>query len=184
MLYFAYGSNLNVAAMKRRCPAALPLCRFTLTGSRLVFRGVADVAVDEAYKVIGALWRITPECEEALDRYEGLASGMYKKEYALVTKGNKKLKKGERVMFYVMNSTGIFPPSEGYLKTIEDGYRDFKLPMKQLNAAVLHSWKEKAPSHRERQRYRRTGRPPLAEPRAKTGMPTTGNQLALPYAGD
>ena len=43
MLYFAYGSNLNLHQMLGRCPAAKPLGRFDLDDARLVFCGVADV---------------------------------------------------------------------------------------------------------------------------------------------
>lgn len=167
MLYFAYGSNLNFAAMARRCPAAKPLGKWTLPDSRLVFRGVADVAHEPGAKCIGGLWRITPACEAALDRYEGIGSGMYRKEYLDVA-GDEE---GEdRVMFYVMNSTGIFPPSRGYLETIRDGYRNFKLPMKHLHKAVRASWDDKAPSHVERRRHRRTGRPALAAPIPKKNV--------------
>jgi hypothetical protein len=46
MLYFAYGSNLNIAGMAQRCPAAKPVSRFLLPNARLVFRGVADCIDD------------------------------------------------------------------------------------------------------------------------------------------
>lgn len=164
MLYFAFGSNLNLRQMARRCPAAIPLQRFQLGDSRLVFRGVADCVYEPGSKCIGGLWRITPACLRALDAYEGIGSGMYRKEYTEVGRGKYA---GEQVMFYCMNSTGIFPPSTGYLAGIREGYRDFKIPVKHLEAAVRDSWDEKAPSHIERQRYRRTGRPTLSRVVAK-----------------
>lgn len=163
MIYFAYGSNLNYAAMRRRCPAAVPLETLALGNSRLVFRGVADCIYEPGAECLGGLWRITPACERALDRYEGIGSGFYRKEYVPITG----IDGEETVMLYAMNSTGIFPPSQGYLDTIREGYRDFGLPLKHLNAAVRGSWDDKAPSHLERQRYRRTGRPPLARVKMK-----------------
>ena len=180
MIYFAYGSNLNLAAMKRRCPKAVPMGKFYLREARLVFRGVADCIHEAGSRCPGGLWRITPECEAALDIYEGIGSGMYRKEYVPLTgwKGE------ETLMFYVMNSTGIFPPSRGYFETIKQGYRDFRIPVAPLNEALKASYDDKAPSHVERQRHRRNGRPRLAQPKAakkavKTGSPTTGNLFGI-----
>lgn len=159
MLYFAYGSNLSLAAMKSRCPRAVPLGRFYLDDAKLVFRGVADCVYSPGSKCPGGLWRITPECEAALDRYEGIGRGFYRKELVELTGATN----GENeIMYYAMNSTGIFPPSAGYLGVIKQGYRDFKLPMKPLAEAVRDSWDDKAPTYRERQRHRRKGRPLLA----------------------
>lgn len=176
MLYFAYGSNLNLAQMRVRCPKAKPVGSITLRDSRLVFRGVADCAYEPGATIPGGLWRITPECEAALDRYEGVASGMYRREMVPLTGFD-----GEtEMLLYAMNSTGIMPPSEGYLASIVQGYRDFKLPIKYLRDAVRASWDDKSPSHVERQRYRRIGRPALARVSAvkksarKTG--STGNR--------
>jgi len=180
-LYFAYGSNLNVAQMARRCPAADLLGRFTLKNHRLVFRGVADVVPEDGAKVVGGVWRITKDCEARLHRFEGNGSA-YRKEYVPVSGG---LPGEDWMFFYAMNSEGIYPPSQRYLDGIREGYRDFGISVAQLNAAVRHAWENKNPSHLERQRYRRTGRPPLARPPGakKTGMSTTGNQLAL-FEGD
>jgi gamma-glutamylcyclotransferase (GGCT)/AIG2-like uncharacterized protein YtfP len=161
MLYFAYGSNLNKAQMAARCPAATPLGRVTIGGFKLVFRGVADIVPDEDSVCYGGVWDITERCEAALDIYEGVRSGMYRKEML-------QLEDGREMLVYLMNSTGIMPPSEGYLRSIERGYRDFKIGKPgraALDAAVKASWDDKHPSHIERKRYRRAGRPRLAEPR-------------------
>lgn len=161
MLYFAYGSNLNLAHMKVRCPNARALGKLTLHDAKLVFRGVADIIYHEGGGVPGGLWKITSTDEAALDRYEGIGSGMYRKEYVPISgvEGETEL------MYYAMNSEGIFPPSQFYLDTLIQGYEDFGLPQKYLAKAVAESWKDKRPSYRERQRYRRTGRPPLAKVR-------------------
>lgn len=164
-LYFAYGSNLNIAQMKRRCPKAKPLRRWKLGNARLVFRGVADCILDEGAACYGGIWLITPECERALDAYEGFRrddpeAGMYRKIHMPLPGpmygGHAEL------MYYAMNSTGIMPPSGGYLACIVQGYRDFKLPLRPLHEAVTASHDDKNPSHIERQRYRRNGRPRLA----------------------
>jgi gamma-glutamylcyclotransferase (GGCT)/AIG2-like uncharacterized protein YtfP len=78
--YFAYGSNLNKQQMSWRCPGARPIGKLVLPNARLVFRGVADVEYDDALSVQGGLWKITRACERTLDRYEGVKSGLYRKE--------------------------------------------------------------------------------------------------------
>jgi hypothetical protein len=158
VLYFAYGSNLNHAAMAQRCPLAKPIGPIKLPDARLVFRGVADCIYEAGGECPGGVWKITPECERALDRYEGVSGGFYRKEYVPVSG----IEGENQMLLYVMNSTGIFPPSQYYLDVIKRGYRDFQLPHKYLRAAVKASWDDKAPSHRERQRHRRNGRPALA----------------------
>ena len=164
MLYFAFGSNLDIAQMSRRCPTAVPVGPYTLINARLVFRGVADVIAEKGFEVPGGLWRITPEDELALDRYEGFdpvhpERGMYDKEVLTLAD----LPDGEdELMLYTMNSVGIYPPSFYYLNVIKQGYRDFGLPIKPLLAAVEHSHDARNPSHIERQRTRRLGRPILA----------------------
>ena len=154
-LYFAYGSNLSLRAMKTRCPDAVPCGKFKLLDSKLVFRGVADCVFSKGDVCWGGLWKISAKDEATLDRCEGVSKGFYAKEY--VEYGD------EKILLYRMNSEGIFPPSRDYFHVIKQGYRDFKLSMKSLNAAVHESWDKKAPSHWERQRYRRTGRPQLVK---------------------
>lgn len=178
MIYFAYGSNTCREHMLRRTPCAKPLGKFWLRSSRLVFRGVADCVYEPGSRCPGVLWKLTADCEAILDRKEGINSGAYRKVIVDMTgfPGENEL------MLYVMNSTGIMPPSEFYLSTIRRGYRDFKLPMRYLQRALVESWDSKAPSYRERQRYMRDGRPRLAVVSAqaeKPGESSTGNTLDL-----
>jgi hypothetical protein len=164
MLYFAYGSNLHLGQMARRCPDAEPLGPLIMPNTRLVFRGVADVIREDGVECPGGIWRITKRCEAALDRYEGFDPdhpdrGMYTKEYVQLDG----LPDGEtEIMLYTMNSRGIYPPSEGYFGTIVQGYKDFGLDRAALKIALDHSYEAKHPSHIERQRTRRMGRPALA----------------------
>lgn len=73
-LYVAYGSNLNLAQMARRCPDAKVVGIGTLKNYQLTFRGVATIEpVDGAETPVG-VWEITPRDELALDRYEGYPS--------------------------------------------------------------------------------------------------------------
>jgi hypothetical protein len=84
---------------------------------------------------------------------------MYSKEYIMVDG----LPDGETtVMVYTMNSVGIYPPSGGYFAGVKQGYKDFDLPIKPLIVALEQAYDDKKPSHVERQRARRNGRPQLA----------------------
>jgi hypothetical protein len=133
VLYFAYGSNLNIKQMKSRCPAAQPLRRFKVADARLVFRSFADCVHEPGAVCHGGVWRITPQCEAALDIYEELVSGLYRKERIELSEPIE----GEgELMLYLMNSTGIMPPSLSYLDVIRQGYRDFELPIAALDDAV------------------------------------------------
>lgn len=72
-LYFAYGSNINLEQMAHRCPDARLMGPVTLEDYELRFRGhgFATVAPGKGGVVHGLLWKLTPQCEQALDLYEG-----------------------------------------------------------------------------------------------------------------
>ena len=132
--YFAYGSNLNLAGMRRRCPGASRGRLAVLRDYRLVFRGVADVIPMPGHKVWGGLWYCNDEHMEALDRYEG-APRMYRREWVEV-----KTKAGvERAVVYVMNGdwkSDLMMPSPYYLDTIVEGYEAWHLPVVELDNAL------------------------------------------------
>ena len=100
MLYYSYGANTNIDNMAYRCPKAKVVSSLVLPDYRLVFRGVADIEPANYNQVQGVLWDITSECENSLDIFEGVASGLYRKEYFCIKIGGKV----EEVMFYKMNS--------------------------------------------------------------------------------
>lgn len=155
--YWAYGSNLNVAGMARRCPGAEQVGPLTLENGVLRFRHHADVCRKTGYVIQGGLWRITPACEAALDRYEG-AGKYYEKRYlTLRVQGAV-----AECLYYKMLGRGIMPPSEDYLDCIVEGYKDFGLDLELLEEAVVHSWGSKNKTPMVRARYRKRGRPTLA----------------------
>ena len=161
MLYLAYGSNLNVAHMKRRCPKARPVGPFHLQDSRLVFRGVADIEYADGESCPGGLWRITKECEASLDIYEGVESGLYSKVYlkARVAKTGKIV----RILVYQMNCDGVMPPSQTYLGTIAQGYKDFGLDLDYLDYTLQRSWHDKDRTPFLNRRRKRRGNEPFAK---------------------
>jgi hypothetical protein len=164
--YFAYGSNLWVDGMQRRCPDARKVKALQLHGCKLVFRGVADIEItnDDSDYVEGGLWRISTYDESRLDNYEGVSirapkDGLYRKLTFPI--GNTKDDTVWDCLIYKMNRKGIMPPSEHYFNIIKQGYEDFDLNMDKLNEALAASWDDKNRTPQLNARYDRNGRPPL-----------------------
>ena len=148
-LYVAFGSNLNKRQMRRRCPGAVPKGKFMLTKAKLVFRGVADVEYSPNDSVPCGLWMIDRQDEAALDRYEGVATGSYYKEESIVLKYQGK---AHNALIYLKNDDGIYPPSQAYLDTIKQGYKDFGLDEAYLDEAVKQAFLNKQPNDLTRER--------------------------------
>lgn len=139
-IYLAYGSNLNLAQMHRRCPTAKPLGTSVLTDYQLFFRGghgnaVATVEPMKGGQVPVLLWEIELEDEKSLDIYEGYPN-LYQKETVTVAY------KGQEVMamMYVMNNgRPLSTPNCYYYSTILEGYKDCGFEKELLKQAVADS---------------------------------------------
>lgn len=143
-LYIAYGSNLNLEQMRRRCPTAEVVGKTVLHNWRLWFRGnshsaVATIERETGYTVPALVWRIHPQDELALDRYEGWPY-LYRKETLRVTVNGKRV----YAMVYIMNQAGrpYGMPSMGYLSTINAGYQQAGFDHNILIDAVNRSKEE------------------------------------------
>ena len=134
MIYLAYGSNLHIGQMQRRCPTAEVLGTSTLRGYRLVFNGVATIAPDPNRSVPVLLWDIKPADEIPLDRYEGYPH-LYRRETVQVELNGKTVD----AMVYIMNNDGIRPPSPGYYGIIREGYEMNGLDKTVLEQARVES---------------------------------------------
>lgn len=134
-LYFSYGANLNVDNMKFRCPQAERVGNLKLPDFRLVFRGVADIERHNGGSVEGLIWKITDDCENSLDVFEGYPY-LYRKEFFVVKMPNGDV---EDVMYYKMNKNGYSMPSTGYFNTIYQGYDANGLEKRCLHNARSHS---------------------------------------------
>jgi hypothetical protein len=141
-LYIAYGSNLCKLQMRQRCPSARPLGKFMLNHARLVFRNVADLEYVPGEKTPCGLWAINKADEDSLDIYEGLKSGAYFKSDEIKLNY---LGQSRRALIYLMNSTGIYPPSQTYADIVRKGYQDFGLDEDYLEAAIARSFTDKEP---------------------------------------
>jgi len=132
MLYFAYGSNLNLSQMKRRCKDSVFLKKINLENFRLTFRSryrAADIEPKKNSLVPGGLFEISKSDEKKLDLYEDYPI-LYKKYYFILD--------GRKVMTYTMvKKTPFRFPTERYLNVVKRGYLDCKLDKKFLNRALV-----------------------------------------------
>ncbi|PTB36406.1 uncharacterized protein TrAFT101_010292 [Trichoderma asperellum] len=85
-LYFAYGSNLHVKQMNRRCPNSRFIGKARLSNYRWQIneRGYANVVAAERHWVDGLVYEIDDVDEAKLDINEGVAKNAYNKRYMTV----------------------------------------------------------------------------------------------------
>ena len=136
MLYFAYGSNLNLRRMRRHASRATPVSVARLDGYKLVFRRFIDIVPDKKGIVWGAVYDITPACERSLDAYEDCPALYRKITVRVDVTGELK-----EAMAYVMNEQGFAPPAIDYFTVVAQGYREWKLdptPLTKARIAVMH----------------------------------------------
>lgn len=118
-LYIAYGSNLNLPQMEKRCPGAVVVGASEVKGYELLFRGVATIEPRKEASVPVLLWKISPQNERSLDRYEGWPRLYRKEEMEVELEG-----KSVSAMVYVMNDgRRAALPSDLYYEVIAQGYR-------------------------------------------------------------
>lgn len=144
--YIAYGSNLSIAQMARRCPEAKIAGTAVLYGWQLLFKGCATIEEKPEKNTPVLIWEISPRDEMNLDRYEGFPH-LYRKEYLDIemfpTDGAGQPTDAEPVkanaMVYIMNGQRLARPGGFYYRVLEDGYRDFHFPMHILEQALADS---------------------------------------------
>ena len=132
MLYFAYGSNLNLFQMKRRCKDSIFLKKINLKDFRLTFRSkyrAADIEPKKNSIVPGGLFNISKSDEKKLDVYEDYPS-LYRKFYFTYY--------GKKVMTYTMvKKTPFRFPTERYLNVVKRGYKDCGLDNNYLTQGLI-----------------------------------------------
>lgn len=127
-LYFAYGSNLDVAQMAARCPGARLVGRAWLGGHRLAFTGasrlwgggVATVVPAAGFEVPGVLYAVGPREVQALDAFEG-HPWFYRRSEFLVRSDRGA---SQAAVLYTLDAElhGFAAPSDPYVEVIGRGY--------------------------------------------------------------
>ena len=147
--YFAYGSNLDLPQMKRRCPSSKLISKGSLSGYRLTFNrfssgwggGVADVIQEQGSEVWGLVFEISDSDLERLDRYEG-----YNKDRNKALRGYKDRPKTDLYerwkaaidtpngqvcdvwVYTVVEKQKFVPPTSEYLQIIKDAAVKWNFP--------------------------------------------------------
>jgi len=117
---------MDAAEMRERCPGATLEGIAVLPDHRLMITadGFATIVPDRGRRVMGALWNLTDSDERALDHYEDIASGFYRRDFTLVEAQGGPVS----VLVYVASSDRPGKPRPGYLELILSAARALGLP--------------------------------------------------------
>ena len=137
-LYFAFASNMVTTQMAERCPgaesrgvAALEDHRF-----RVGRRGYATVIGEPGATVYGILWGLRPEHEAALDVYEGVRHGLYRKVWLPVRSAADGAE--QSAIVYVASDPARGNPVAGYMEKVVAAAEGHGLPAAYIDE--LRGW--------------------------------------------
>jgi gamma-glutamylcyclotransferase (GGCT)/AIG2-like uncharacterized protein YtfP len=151
MLYFAYGSNMDLSQMRERCPSAHFVCIAKLKDHRLAFTrksekrgcGVADDIPEQGRDVWGVVYEIDQRDLRRLDKCEGFIPGRRREDNAYVSEerhvysdGNEDASLVALVYFAIQQNNPPHPNAE-YKQLIVDGARYWHLPMPYIEELEL-----------------------------------------------
>ena len=127
MNYFAFGSNLDLKQMARRCPGAAVGAYATLQDHQLLFRGpsqrrkagVATVDPSPGHHVPGLLFRVGDDCLAVLDRLEGHPHWYVRHVVTVFTEGGEE---EEALLYRLPDDVDKMPPTDAYVGQIRRAY--------------------------------------------------------------
>ena len=120
--YFAYGSNLSLEQMNKRCPEYVKIGKGVLKNHKWIInsRGDANVIESPSDYVEGGVYRITKQGEIMLDKKEGVKLGCYEKKIMTILMDNREY----GCLVYVDPITNEGKIKSGYEKRINAGIVD------------------------------------------------------------
>ncbi|HWP24408.1 MAG TPA: gamma-glutamylcyclotransferase family protein [Candidatus Binatia bacterium] len=138
MYYFAYGSNMNWAQMRRRCPSAKFVCvarlaeyAFGITRhSRLRNCGTANVFPSPGREVWGVVYEVSDADLAALDRFED----GYRREVLPVCALGDGTHPIQALVYVAEIEQHVPPPNAEYKRLMIEGGRHWNLPASYLAA--------------------------------------------------
>jgi len=124
--YFAYGSNMSVALMRRTCRSAEPIGPARLDGWRFIIMGdgYASIVPAPGAAVHGVLWRITLRDVAALNAFENIDSGLYVRRVLPIRSGARR----EPALVYVSPNRSEGRPRPGYQALVVAAARAWNFP--------------------------------------------------------
>jgi gamma-glutamylcyclotransferase (GGCT)/AIG2-like uncharacterized protein YtfP len=134
MLYFTYGSFMDINNLKKHTPSAKFVCKAMIPNWEVQFNyysknyqgGVTGIEQALNKIVRGAVYEIPPNEIEYLDTIEGVPNGTYYRHPIMVVS-----EEGKPMLAHVYRTTnprGPFKPTKKYLNYILDGARALGLP--------------------------------------------------------
>ena len=130
-LYFAYGANMERDAMAVRCRGGVAAGVAALRGWRYVIaNGYGTLVRAPGATVHGVLWRLTPRDLAALNLFEALDSGLYRRMLVTVEIERRRA----RVLAYVGRRGGRPRPMPGYQERVIAAAEAWQLPARYVGA--------------------------------------------------
>jgi len=125
-LHFAYGTNMDRASMRLRCPGAYAIGTGMLSGWRLqvTVDGYVSIVRRQGGRVHGVLWRLTLRDLAALDAYEAVAAGLYRRRMLPVLAGGRR----QSAQVYIGRGTVPGRPRPGHIALVLAAAREWSLP--------------------------------------------------------
>ena len=135
--YFAYGSNLDLAQMKIRCPSSELISKGSLSGYRLTFNryssgwggGVADVIQGKGSEVWGLVFELSNSDLKRLDSYEGCyndQTSLYERWKAVINTPKGQI--SDVWVYTVVEKQKFVQPTLEYLQIIKDAAVRWNFP--------------------------------------------------------
>lgn len=128
--YFAYGSNMDAALMKKRCPQSKKQEKAKLSGYEFFInkRKYANVRQNKDKVVYGVIYNITEVDENKLDICEGVQYGTNTKPTSAEL----------NAYYYLARETNEGQPKKGYLEKIIEAAEGNNFPEEYI--AELRRW--------------------------------------------
>ena len=151
--YLAYGSNLNIPQMQRRCPTAKIVGTAEIKDYELLFKGsktgsYLTIEPKKGATVPVAVWEIKKADEKSLDQYEGFPRFYYKKDFRVRCRY---IKSGRvrtlNTFAYIMDERRqlgvpkLGVPNGYYINTCLNGYDSFGFDRELIFKAIDKSLK-------------------------------------------
>lgn len=139
--YLAYGSNLNLAQMKRRCPESERVGTAEIFGYRLLFKGQVrhylTIEEEKGKSVPVGVFAVNEEDESRLDEYEAFPDLYYKKDFKV--KLNETGQEIDAFAYIMWERFPLGEPTDVYIETVRQGYKDFGFDFALIEEALSDS---------------------------------------------